>query len=155
MRRIGALAAAAACAIALAGAAHADQSNTGCGLGSILFEGQDGLLSQVCAATFNGSFGTQTFGITSGTANCERAAKFASNEQLNRFVGENMDNIAMDMSKGGGEYLATLAVLMDVPAEERSALYTRLQSNFSRIFTSETVTSVDVLNNIEAVLAAS
>jgi len=120
-----------------------------------MFEGKDGLLSQICAVTFNGSFGTQTFGITSGTVNCEKATAFASNEQLNKFVGDNMANLAMDMSKGSGEYLSTLAVLLDVPVAERAHLYSVLQANFSKIYTSEAVTHVDVLNNIETVLSAS
>lgn len=155
MRRVEALAIAVCCTFAICGTSYADQSNTGCGVGTMIFEGKDGLASQVCAATTNGTFGNQTFGITSGTVNCTRPAKFASNEQLNKFVGDNMDNLAMDMSKGSGEYLSTLAVLMDVPVAERSHLYSLLQANFSKIYTSESVTHVDVLNNIEAVLSTS
>lgn len=155
MRRVGALAVAIVCTFVLAGAVYAGQSNTGCGIGTLIFEGKDGLISQVFAATTNGTFGNQTFGITSGTINCEKPAAFASNEQLNKFVGENMANLAMDMSKGSGEYLSTLAVLLDVPVAERAHLYGRLQANFSKIYTSEAVTHIDVLNNIEAVLSAS
>ena len=51
-------------------ALFADQKNYGCGLGSMAFEGNDGLISQVSAATTNGTSGNQTFGITSGTSNC-------------------------------------------------------------------------------------
>lgn len=121
----------------------------------MIFEGKDGLLSQVCAATTNGTFGNQTFGITSGTLNCEKPSAFAMNEQLNKFVGDNMDNLAMDISRGRGEYLSTLATLLEVPVEARAALYDRLQANFARIYTSESVTHIDVLNNIEMVLSAS
>src|SRR6266545_2071443 len=41
----------------------------GCGLGSMLIGSKPGIV-QIFAATTNGSFGTQTFGITSGTSNC-------------------------------------------------------------------------------------
>ncbi len=41
----------------------------GCGLGSMAFGNQKGAI-QILAATTNGLFGTQTFGITSGTSNC-------------------------------------------------------------------------------------
>jgi len=44
----------------------ADQKNTGYGLGFIVFEGQEGLVSQVCAATTNGTLANHTFGIISG-----------------------------------------------------------------------------------------
>ncbi|MBN1826671.1 MAG: DUF3015 family protein [Candidatus Eisenbacteria bacterium] len=154
MKRIIALGIAACCVAAFAATADAARSNTGCGIGTIIFEGKDGLLSQICAATFNGSFGNQTFGITSGTLECEKAPTFVSQEKLNHFVGDNMDNLAMDMSKGSGEYLTTLAVLLDVPVEERPALYAKLQANFSNIYSSEDVTHIDVLNNIEMVLSA-
>ncbi len=137
------------------GVCFADQENTGCGLGSIAFEGKDGLVSQVLAVTTNGIVGNQTFGITSGTLNCEKFDTFAANENLNTFVADNMDNLAGDIAKGNGEYLDTLAVLMEVPKEERASLYSRLQTNFSNIYTSDNVSHVDVLNNIEAVMTAS
>jgi len=155
MRRVAALAIAILCTFAAVGAISADQSNTGCGIGTMIFEGKDGLLSQISAATTNGTFGNQTFGITSGTVNCKKASSFVAYEKLNKFVGDNMDNLAMDMSKGSGEYLSTLAVLLDVPVEKRAQLYSVLQTNFSKIYTSESVTHIDVLNNIEAVLSAS
>lgn len=45
------------------------RSNCGCGLGYILFKDpkNPGILIQVFAATTNGTFGNQTFGISSGT----------------------------------------------------------------------------------------
>lgn len=154
MRRFGALAIVLCLSLAFAGTAFAaERSNVGCGLGTIIFEGKNGLLSQICAATFNGSFGNQTFGITSGTLECSPAPSFVAFERLNKFVGENMDNLAMDISQGNGEYLSTLAVLLDVPVEERARFYALLQSNFSSIYPSTDVTHVDVLNNLEAVLA--
>jgi hypothetical protein len=55
-----------------------DQKNTGCGLGTIVFEGQNGLVSQTFAVTTNGTFGNQTFGITSGTSNCEQYSTLRS-----------------------------------------------------------------------------
>jgi hypothetical protein len=141
--------------LVLTGISFADQKNTGCGLGSVLFEGHDGLFSQIFAVTTNGTFGNQTFGISSGTSNCDRPASFASNEKLNKYVADNMDNLAADMAKGNGEYLNTLAVLMEIPEAERANTYETLQNNFSKIFTSSSVTSVEILNNIETVLASS
>jgi hypothetical protein len=60
MKRIGALALAICCTVTLCGPVLASQSNTGCGIGTIIFEGKDGLVSQVSAATTNSSFGNQT-----------------------------------------------------------------------------------------------
>jgi hypothetical protein len=133
----------------------APKDNVGCGLGYMAFKGKDGLLSQTCAATTNGTFGNQTFGITSGTLECDKPANFTANEKLNKFVSDNMDNLAMDIARGQGEYLNTLAVLLEVPEGERAPFYTKLQTHFSDIYTAETVTHVDVIKNIEIVVTSS
>jgi hypothetical protein len=136
------------------GVGLADQNNYGCGLGSIVFEGQDGLVSQVCAATFNGTSGNQTFGITTGTSNCQQFETVWASKKLNAFVADNMDNLARDIAMGNGEYLNTLAVLLEVPHGERADFYTKLQTNFSSIYTSDNVSHVDVIKNIEAVVSS-
>jgi hypothetical protein len=135
------------------GLAQAGQpkDNCGCGWGTMLFEGKSGLVMQVLAATTNGSFGNQTFGISSGTAQCEQAPSFASNEPLNRFVADNMDNLARDIAMGQGEYLDTLAALMEVPMDEREDFSMNLQANFPEIFPADAITHVDVLENIARV----
>jgi hypothetical protein len=138
--------------MAAAPVCFAGQSNTGCGVGTMIMKGQDGLLFQVLAVTTNGIFGNQTFGITTGTLDCQKASKFASNERLNTYVSENMDNLANDIAKGQGEYLNTLAVLMEVPEGSRTTFYSTLQNNFGTIYTSSNVTSADVLQNIETLM---
>ena len=59
-----------------------------------------------------------------------------------------MDNLAKDISRGQGESLETLAVLMDVPQPQRGEFSAKLQSNFGRIFTSPQVTEEEVVANI-------
>jgi Protein of unknown function (DUF3015) len=129
-----------------------NQKNTGCGLGTLIMKGNEGLLFQVLAVTTNGTCGNQTFGITSGTLDCEKPARFASNERLNTYVADNMDNLAKDIARGQGEYLNTLAVLMEVPEDARTDFYLKLQNNFSQIYPSANVSSVEVVKNIEALL---
>jgi len=128
-----------------------DPKNTGCGLGSIAFEGQNGLISQVLAATTNGIFGNQTFGITSGTSNCERYKSFAYNEKVDTFVADNMDNLARDIARGQGEYVNTLALLMEIPNAKRAAFRSHLQAHFSDIYTSDQITYPEVVQNIVSV----
>ena len=138
--------------LALCGSAWAvDPKNTGCGLGSIAWEGQNGLMSQTMAATTNGTFGNQTFGITSGTSNCEQYKSFTYNEKVDTFVAENMDNLATDIARGQGEYVNTLAILMDVPKSKNAAFRSGLQARFSDIYTSDKVSSSDVVKNIVTV----
>ncbi len=128
-----------------------DQKNTGCGLGTLVFEGQNGLVSQTFAVTTNGTFGNQTFGITSGTSNCEQYSTITYNKKVDTFVADNMDNLARDIARGQGEYLNTLAVLMEVPDLQRASFRSQLQTHFSDIYTSDKVTHSDVVKNIVAV----
>lgn len=123
----------------------------GCGLGSMLIGDEPGMI-QVLAAIVNNAIVPQTFGISSGTMNCEKQAKFSSNEKLNQFVVANIDNLAKDVAMGQGESLETLAEIMGIPAIERTVIYSKLQANFSSIFTSEKVEAANVIDNIITVI---
>lgn len=139
-----------------ASAQGAYDTNTGCGLGNMLFEeiGQEKTLYQVFAVTTNGSFGNQTFGISSGTLGCAQPARFVSND-IQRFVADNMDALAQDIAAGRGESVMTLAELMEVPANDRAAFVALLQANFNRIYTSASVEYSDVIENINRIVANS
>lgn len=143
--------------VLLVAPAFAVNSNTGCGLGSILWSelGKEGnnqpLVFQILEATTNGTFGSQTFGITTGTSNCKKPSAFVQSEKLNEFVLQNMDNLMKDIAAGKGEYLATYAELMGVPSAERPAFYSAMQKNFGAIFTSEKVEMAQVVDNISAI----
>ena len=132
-------------------------TNTGCGLGNMIFKeaGQNSIILQVFAVTTNGTFGNQTFGISSGTLGCTQPSKVASNGNLQRFVADNMDSLAQDMAAGRGEAVSTLAELMDVSADKRAAFYTLLQANFNNIYTSSSVEYSDVIENINRIVSNS
>ena len=132
-------------AIGLTTGVYANEK-TGCGLGSLIIQNQNTVALQVLAATTNGTSGNQTFGITSGTSNCAKPNNYVSNDKLNKFVSENMDELAMDISAGKGETLETVAKLMNV--ENNAAFSAKLQANFSNIYTSENVTSATVIDSI-------
>ncbi len=136
-------------------AASAKQ-NTGCGLGTVLWKNRaDGsILSQALQATTNGFLGTQTFGITSGTMECQSPTQAVQNERLNHFVRANMDNLAKDMAMGRGESLETFAELLNIPAENRGHFYQKMQQNFQVIFPSEQVVLADVVDSAVTVAAS-
>lgn len=121
-----------------AGSAFAGQArnNTGCGLGSMLFENNaDGsVFSQSLQATTNGTFGNQTFGITSGTLGCEQPDSLFKDDKLLAFTVDNMDSLARDISTGQGETLKTVAELMAIPSSRHGEVFAKLQSNFDKIF---------------------
>ncbi len=48
----------------------AGPNSIGCGVGTIIWNGQSGVAPQVLAATTNGTLGNQTFGVSTGTLGC-------------------------------------------------------------------------------------
>ena len=126
-----------------------DKENTGCGLGYVIFKDQpDSVVFDSLAVTTNGTSANQTFGITSGTLECKRPENLVKNDKLFRFVSENMDNVSADIASGNGEYLETVAELLNIPAEKRDNFYSKLQENFDKIFSSENVQSADVIDKL-------
>lgn len=155
MRKMFVVAVAVAVSVMLVGSAFAAQKQgaygaAGCGLGSLIFQDQPGMV-QVLAATTNGTFGNQTFGITTGTSNCPQGLKMAKDERLNEFVLANMDNLAKDIAMGKGETLDAFAELLKVPADQRPEFNQKLQANFSKIFPSEKVELAGVVDNAVSV----
>jgi hypothetical protein len=114
----------------------------GCGLGSMAFGDQPGGI-QILAATTNGLFGTQTFGITTGTSNCGPGA-FASGTKS--FVEANREAVAKDISRGQGESIGALTQIN--VCEDSRAVGAALQRNFAVIFPSEDVSSEAVTEAI-------
>jgi len=121
-------------------------SNTGCGLGSMVFPVQDTVATQILAVTTNGTSGNQTFGITSGSLNCTKPMKLVMNDQAQKFVADNMDSIAVEVAAGQGENLDTLLSLMKV--EDKAVAAAKLKANFASIYSSNDITSAQVVDNI-------
>jgi hypothetical protein len=154
MQKLGyAIAVAAVLTAGTAAAAQKDPNNVGCGLGTIAWEGQSGQGPQILAATTNGTFGTQTFGITSGTSGCARGGRVYRPDELAAFIGPNMDRFVQEMAAGRGETLASAADLIGIDDADRDAFYTAAQRNFGRIVPSETATAADVAVSLNAVMA--
>ncbi|WP_120513103.1 DUF3015 family protein [Photobacterium salinisoli] len=132
--------------------AMADQ-DIGCGLGSMVFAGQEGKVFKVLGATTNGTSGNQTFGITFGTLGCDGNGVITSKEKLAMFIDGNMDNLARDIARGEGETLATLTDVWGMSDEAKAEFNATARNNYASIFASENVTSADVLANLNTMVA--
>ncbi|MFO1146236.1 MAG: DUF3015 family protein, partial [Rhodospirillales bacterium] len=103
----------------------------------------------------NGTFGTQTFGISSGTSGCGPDGKVAvPDKRTVMFISPNMNRLAQDMSRGDGETLAALAETMQIVPADRPAFYAATQQNFERIMPDDSVTAGEVAANLYAVMGA-
>ena len=120
-------------------------SQTGCGLGSVIIKDNSSAVMLALQATTNGTSGNQTFGITSGTSGCKKT-KLVMNERAQEFVASNMDILAKEIAVGHGESLDTLDELLKV--QDKVAFNAALQSNYNKIYSSKSVKMADVLDNI-------
>lgn len=129
-------------ALALSGQANAHDS-TGCGLGSMAWRGQSGVVPQIAAVTTNGTFGNQTFGITSGTSGCDPDGRITGGTQkmMLSFLQDNLEQFAIDAAAGEGETLKTLAGIMHMDEEYVAS---KAYQNFALLFDSDNVDAVDV-----------
>ncbi|MCK4737269.1 MAG: DUF3015 family protein [Sulfurimonas sp.] len=135
-----------AAVIALSSSAMADvNSQTGCGLGSMIIKDDSTAVLLALQATTNGTLGNQTFGITSGTLGCQKT-KFVMNEQAEQFVASNMDQLAKEIAMGHGESIDTLAELLEI--SDKATFSASLQENYNSIYTSQNAKMADVLDNI-------
>ncbi len=142
----------AALSLFAAGYANANQMNTGCGVGTLIFQDSkdQSTLVQVVAMTVNGTF-MNTFGVTTGTSECKQPSKIVRNERLNEFVHANLDELARDISAGKGETLSTVAELMGIPSAQRDAFNANLQAHFQQIFPAPGVEFAHVVDTIVSV----
>lgn len=101
----------------------------GCGLGSIVFGQKKGMI-QIIAATVNGTAGSQTFGISSGTSNCVNSDQVAKRTEL--FIESNQEVLKKEIAQGQGESVSTLATLLQ--CSDASVLGQGLQQNAENIF---------------------
>ena len=116
-------------------AAHPD-NGPGCGLGKLAwssYPGQQSIGSQVLQATTNGTFGTQTFGISSGTSGCTNDGTIFASEKVNVFAAINFDDISQEMAQGQGEHLTSLATLMDIPADQHEIFFAMAQEKYTTL----------------------
>lgn len=123
--------------------------NVGVGLGTVLLKGNKGKLMEFIATTLNGISGNGTFALTSGTSGYQEGVTIGMND-VEIFVAKNMDSLATDIARGDGEYVNTLASIMEV--KDVNGFKSKLKTNFDKIYSASGVTSKEVVANINDVV---
>jgi hypothetical protein len=129
------------------------QNDAGCGLGSMVFK-ENRMADQVLAATTNGTFASQTFGITTGTLNCGASApepvqkRRRSSLEQESFVTVNMRNLSREMAAGEGEYVTSLASLLGCENTPYFGHFT--QSKYDALFPNTSVQPSALLSTLKA-----
>ena len=123
--------------------AKAIDSTGGCGLGSMAWRGQSGIIPQVLAMTTNEISFNNTFGVTFGTSGCDPNGRVTggTGKMVLAVIENNMEQFAMDASRGNGETIETIAGILDVDSKELGA---KAQQYFAYLFTDENAEAVDL-----------
>jgi hypothetical protein len=124
-------------------------SMAGCGLGALVFGNDEDRVKQILASTTNGTFGNQTFAITTGTLGCNPGGG-PTGRSASLFIDVNREAFAKDASRGGGETIEHLTAIMGCP--DATAVGATLQKNFKAVFTSHDLTSDQITDNLFQVI---
>jgi hypothetical protein len=90
--------------------AFAADSSSGCGLGWEVTQKQS-LVSSAIRSTTNAIL-PNTFSMTFGTSGCQKHSVVKNESEQMYFVEANLDQLALDMAQGDGEYLRGFAAVM-------------------------------------------
>jgi opacity protein-like surface antigen len=139
---------AAVAAVTLGSAAFAaDYGAAGCGLGSLVFKENNE--TQILAATTNGTFANQTFGMTSGTSNCNNKGLIKLSMVRESFIEANFKDLSRNAAAGKGEFVGNLATLYGYGPETTAKFTELLQKNHGTIFASNNArTAVTEINKL-------
>ena len=141
------------CALALCASsslfAGAKYGTAGCGLGSLVFGDQKGIV-QIFAATTNATFYSQTFGITSGTSNCTDDGVAMIDKEKQYFSEANFESLKQEMAQGKGENLDAYASLFGCSS---SAFSSSMQSNYGKVFAKGTDAD-GMLQNVQSLVGS-
>jgi DUF3015 family protein len=126
----------------------------GCGLGKLAwmdYGGQKQIAPQVMMATTNGTFGSQTFGISSGTSGCANDGVIMKNKHVS-MAATSFDSLSQEMAQGGGEHLASLATLLGVAEKDQPAFFALVQEKYTTLESDQT-TPLAMLQALQAAMA--
>ena len=141
---------------------HGNHPMSGCGLGYLLFGNPNNSSdvapesrpAQILAATTNGIYGNQTFGITSGTSGCTQDGAVKLAKQTEMFAEINFVNLRREIATGEGEDVNTFAQLLGASDAKRPQMVEFLKNHFADLFPSPETTSPEMLNTLAEQLAA-
>lgn len=158
MRKLGLmLLAVAVVCFSAAGAMAANTDNgPGCGLGKLAwadYKHQKNIMPQAMMATTNGTFGSNTFGISFGTSGCTNDGKWMAEQKVTMFAEINFENLSQEMAQGHGEHLASLATLMGVPADQQPAFFALTQEQYTTLIQSGETAPVAMIKALNAAMA--
>lgn len=136
--------------------APANASFAACGFGTAIWEGSDGTGAKILAFTTNfWTFkGISTTFEISGCGEADKLFKKISSAELRYYASQNLDHLAVDISRGQGEHLDAIAHLIQIRSEDRDDFQALAQNNFEILFPHDHVTAGEMLEQLRQLMAA-
>lgn len=128
----------------------------GCGFGKIWWAADPSAKSkgvQILMGTSNGLFGSQTFGISSGTLGCTDNGKWWAEQKTIVFAELNFETLTQEIAQGHGEYLGSLATLMGIPAEQQSVFFALVQQRYESLVEIGDISPAALVNALKEAIA--
>jgi hypothetical protein len=106
-----------------------------------------GLVLVACTVVTDPSSSSRSTGGSSSEKSLD------NKQRASEFAIANFARLKQDMAAGGGEYLASLAALLEVPPERQTEFFAFAQQQFPLLFDSEQVTAEQMLATLYAQMA--
>ena len=135
------------------GAPALADNDVGCGVGTMVMEGKEGLVPKLAASCTNGMT-FQSISITFGLINCNGKDKVTADAELRKFAAANIDRLARDVARGEGESLEVVAHLLQVNEAARPAFFTYTQAQFEALFPDADTTSNEMIDSLYRLLGS-
>lgn len=143
--------------LAIAANTGTPDTGPGCGLGKVAWQNYPNAKtkgSQILMATTNGSFGTQTFGISTGTLGCSDDGRWWAEHKTTMFADLNSDSLAQEMAQGGGEHLVSLATLLGIPQDQHASFFRMTQERYASLTNAGELSSVAMIKALNDAISA-
>lgn len=118
----------------------------GCGLGSLVVEGEErhnDKVMQIIASIVNNILFPQTSAITSGTSNCTDTPKSVARMEQEVFLSANINAMTKEAAQGDGQHLAAFAEVLGCGDARSVSSFSELsQSRFDTLFADSNPTAV-------------
>jgi hypothetical protein len=135
--------------------APSNPSFAACGIGTTIWEGNDGLGAKILAFTTN--FWTmKSISTTFEISDCgpeDNLFKKVSSAELRYYASQNLDHLAVDFARGQGEYLDAVAHLIQIRPEDREGFQALAQNGFEFLFPHDHVTADEMLEQLSQLMA--
>ncbi len=102
-------------------------------------------------------FSTDACDMTSSSSDSRsssRRQELAKSEQAIQFAATSMENLSQDMAQGGGEYLASLALLLEVPADRQDVFFSMAQEQYPRLTQAGASSPAKLIRSLETAMAS-